>query len=1658
MMKRCSRDRERARGAGLLALVLAVAWAWTAGPAYGSGEPVPLNAFNIPPGATVTITFDVDVDNPLGVCANSVSNQGTVTGNNFANVPSDDPDAVGGTNPTITGLDAVALAITKTDGAASEVPGTGVIYTITVTNAGPSSAVAATVADTFPGILTGVTWTCAASAGSSCTAAGSGNINDLVTILSGGTLTYTVNATVSANASGNLVNTATVTKPPSTIECDLANNSATDTDTLTPQVDLAITKSNGVTSVDAGSPTTYTITVTNPGPSDAVGATVADTFPATLTGVTWTCTASAGSSCTAGGSGNISDVVTVRAGGTLTYLATGTVSGTATGTLVNTATVTAPGGTTDTNGGNNSATDTDTINPLADLAITKTDGVTTAVPGMSVTYTIVASNAGPATATGASVTDTFPATLTCSWTCVGAGGGTCTAGPVAGNIADSVTLPAGASATYTAVCDISDTATGSLSNTATIGGGGVTDNTPGNNSATDVDTLLTLDFGDAPDSALGPPWDYPTLLADNGARHGVVVSFRLGAQIDSEADGQPTADADGDDQVSGPNVDDEDGVTLPGFLVTCETASVTVNASAAGKLDAWVDFDRDGSFELGEKAIDNLALVAGNNPVNLAVPCSATATAQTFARFRFSSAGGLAADDVAADGEVEDYPVAIRGLDFGDAADPTYPTLVASNGARHVVGGGGPILGAQVDAEANGQPSAGADGDDLAGVDDEDGVTFTSPLIPGQSANVTVTASAPGVLNAWIDFNADGSFAQAGDQIFTNQAVVAGPNLLTFAVPATASSNTATVSRFRVATAGGLSFTGIADDGEVEDHAVSTAPVADLAITKTDGAATEVPGTTVTYTITVSNAGPDPITGATVTDTFPGVLSGVSWTCVGAGGGTCTAGGSGNISDLVNLPVGGTATYMATGTISAAATGTLVNTASVAVPATSFDPNLANNSATDTDTLTPEADLAITKTDGAATEVPGTSVTYTITATNAAGPSNVTATVADTFPASISGVTWTCVGAGGGTCTAAGSGNINDAVNLPVGGSVTYTATGTIAAAATGTLANTATVTATGGATDPTPGNNSATDTDTLTPQVDLAITKTDGSASEVPGTPVTYTITVINSGPSDAVGATVADTFPASISGVTWTCVGAGGGTCTAAGSGNINDTVNVPVGGSVTYTATGNIASSATGTLVNTATVAAAAGTTDTNPGNNSATDTDTLAAEADLEITKEDSADPPPAGEDLIYTITVENHGPSDALSVVVTDPLPAEVTYVSDDCGGTNTPPWTWNIGTLADGATVTCNITVSINPPPPASISNTATVTSGTTDPGPEPNADTEETQLDATSPEVDNLDSVAGTGDGELTECETARTAVAELRLTFSEDVAHTNDTDPESVLNPANYRLVTQAAGLDFDTVDCATGPGTDGDVEISPVGYDVPSRTVTLEVNGDSVLTDGIHRLVVCGTIEDLAGNPLDGGGGPGEDFVRTFRVDRYNLLADGHFDRYSPACTLAGWSSTNPSDVEIDTPDADGSPLSGSAHNTGALVGFDLVQCVPVAGGANLDLRVAMRVDAGPTVVASLGSTCTFFNAPACGGGTVGSQQFFEALSDTAGGFASFEYNVSTPAAAVSASCRFEVESPFGDPFEAYLDHAFLGGSEIFSDGFETGDTSRWSVTVP
>ncbi len=277
-------------------------------------------------------------------------------------------------------------------------------------------------------------------------------------------------------------------------------------------------------------------------------------------------------------------------------------------------------------------------------------------------------------------------------------------------------------------------------------------------------------------------------------------------------------------------------------------------------------------------------------------------------------------------------------------------------------------------------------------------------------------------------------------------------------------------------------------NGGFEIGADETPVIADLAITKTDNLTTVSPGDPVRYTITVTNAGPSAVTGAVISDVFPtpSPLSGpITWTCAAAGGATCGGGGtgSGNINRTVNLPVGGTVTFTTTsGSVASSASGQLSNTAIVSVPAGLLDPNLANNTATDTDTIVTVSDLSITKTDNFYAALPGGTVVYTIVVTNN-GPHAVTgATVTDNFPADFSSASWTCSATSGSACGAViNSGNsLSASLNLLNGGKATLTATAIVSPSAAGSVSNTASVAVPANVVDPNPANDTATDTDII--------------------------------------------------------------------------------------------------------------------------------------------------------------------------------------------------------------------------------------------------------------------------------------------------------------------------------------------------------------------------------------------------------------------------------------------------------------------------------------------------------------------------------------------------------------------------------------------------
>jgi uncharacterized repeat protein (TIGR01451 family) len=217
-------------------------------------------------------------------------------------------------------------------------------------------------------------------------------------------------------------------------------------------------------------------------------------------------------------------------------------------------------------------------------------------------------------------------------------------------------------------------------------------------------------------------------------------------------------------------------------------------------------------------------------------------------------------------------------------------------------------------------------------------------------------------------------------------------------------------------------------------------------------------------------------------------------------------------------------------------------------------------------------------------------------------------------------------------------------------------------------------------------------------------------------GNNLTYTITVENAGPSDAAAVAVSDPLPAGTSFVS------------ASDGGTYNSTTNTVSWSLGAFTESQaakaltlvvKVNSSRTADLSNTATVSSS--TTDPTPGNNSATETTTLNTSANLSITKSNSPDPVIVGNNLTYTITVDNAGPSDAAAVAVSDPVPAGTSFVSASDGGTynsTTNTLSWSLGAFTESqAAKALTLVIKVNSRPAGgSISNTATVSSTTTDP------------------------------------------------------------------------------------------------------------------------------------------------------------------------------------------------------------------------------------------------------------------------------------------------------------------------------------------------------
>ena len=422
-----------------------------------------------------------------------------------------------------------------------------------------------------------------------------------------------------------------------------------------------------------------------------------------------------------------------------------------------------------------------------------------------------------------------------------------------------------------------------------------------------------VDHGDLPDTSTGSgAGDYQTLIENGGPGHVITEDLFMGIvfgnDIDSEGDGQPNSTATGDDIVEGSQFDDEQAVTFPTFSpgsTSDVTVEVTNDIESTANLYGFIDWNADGDFDdPGEVATTTVSTgFAGDAILTFTVPStvgSADGEVQLDtplgARFRLTTAdltadaNGLTGQRTgdtdlpgdngpipAPDGEVEDYLVQVQAqtLDYGDLPN-SYSTLSGSSGPSHVITDGIQI-GDAIDAEADGQTSADALGDDTSGiVDDEDGVTLPTTIFAGQTTAVTVDveSATASTLYGFIDWNNNGTFDDGEEATLAISAGTDGTVSLIFTAPSDAVTGQDLGARFRLTTdtlaTGGDGALGTASDGEVEDYILQDDVIQSASIVVEKGVVTvlnpspdDTPslggideiGDRITYAVTVENTG-----------------------------------------------------------------------------------------------------------------------------------------------------------------------------------------------------------------------------------------------------------------------------------------------------------------------------------------------------------------------------------------------------------------------------------------------------------------------------------------------------------------------------------------------------------------------------------------------------------------------------------------------------------------------------------------------------------------------------------------------------------------------------------------------------------------------------------
>ena len=1163
-----------------------------------------------------------------------------------------------------TRIDTADLVIDKAPApGAVAVAGTNFSWTVRVSNkSGVDTAVGPfNVTDTLPPGVTFVSangpgWTCTPASGvPTATSTTCVRSNPAQTLAPGAqfeSITVTVGLPSTLALGSTLRNEASVSSR--TFELLPADNADSDTITVGTLADLSILKTRTGTLL-AGTPATYTLDVTNLGPSvSRAPITVRDPIPAGTTFVS----ASGGPDWAPCGLGTGVDANVVIC----TYtndLAVGApapqisitvdVASAATGTITNTATVS--GTTVDPNTGNNQATNIGTVTTKGDLRIDKqATGLLQA--GLPATYRIRVDNDGPSDALNLTITDTLPTGLTyvsaTSVTPAEPGGWVCT--PALDLRSFACTLPSLAArdlpvvdgfATVDITVNVASDVQGQVVNTANVSSttpdDNLTNNTDSDDSVFGTEADLAITKTSPGTAVAGGPLTWTLQVTNNGPSDSqpvITVQDVLPAGTEFVSAGTPGDPTAWSCSLIPP--------TLPADrpLVSCTRSTVLVAAPAPASVAPPIALVVRVLPDAGPSTIENHASVTGvtNDPVLSNNSDDDKVVVSDLAELSILKTT-TGANPVLA-GESTQFRIVVSNDGPSDADTVVVDDLMPSGLVATAASGTGWACGLNDGARV---------------------ICSRDTLAPGSAPAIVV-------------------------EVDVDEGVANGTTI----------PNTATVS------------TSTNEQGTKPNTSTSSVSVqaeADLAVAKSHNGPIRI-GDEFDFSLDVSNAGPSAARDVVVVDTLPAGL--VPQSASGPTGWTCGVTGQTVDCAFTGLFLrDATAAITVTALVEPAAFPTVTNTASIG--SSTFDPVTTNNTSDDDVAVPALVDLTIAKSHTPPVEV-GNDIVFTLVVGNR-GPIDDSAavTVVDEIPASLAPVS---VSSDDAECSLAGQTlTCVKADGLAVGGTFSITVVATVTPAAYPTIENSASVSSPTDDVDPT--NNSSTDAASVPPLVDLAISKVHTGGTIRVGSTTGYSLTVTNSGPtSDPGPISITDTLPA---GLTPVSASGDGLTCAIAGSTvTCTSTGPLAVGASVTVAITANVEAAAYPSVTNTATVATPS--EETSLTNNSSTTTDPVEPLVILDLTKSLESQ---LGSSAVWSFVVTNRGPNaTVVPIVVTDPLPSGLVFEGASGDGwicvapTILVTCTYSASLAVGSSAPLLHIATTINAPRGSTIVNVASVDGG----------------------------------------------------------------------------------------------------------------------------------------------------------------------------------------------------------------------------------------------------------------------------------------------------------------------------------------------------------